>query len=107
MLGRTADDLFWMSRYIERAENMARLAEVGFRIALHPRDRRRPSRGMAFDLDQRRRVDGFLAKYGEAPSTRRVVFMLFDEDNPSSVRACAAARNAAPHERSRATCGRR
>jgi hypothetical protein len=29
MLGRTANDLFWMSRYIERAENMARLLEVG------------------------------------------------------------------------------
>ncbi|RZI39008.1 hypothetical protein EGT07_31195, partial [Herbaspirillum sp. HC18] len=38
MLGRTANDLFWMSRYIERAENMARLLEVGYRIALLPRD---------------------------------------------------------------------
>ena len=38
MLGRTANDLFWMSRYIERAENMARLLEVGYRIALLPRE---------------------------------------------------------------------
>jgi uncharacterized alpha-E superfamily protein len=35
MLGRTAESMFWMSRHIERAENMARLAEVGFRISLH------------------------------------------------------------------------
>ena len=37
MLGRTANDLFWLSRYIERAENMARLIEAGYRIALLPR----------------------------------------------------------------------
>lgn len=28
MLSRTADHLFWMSRYIERAENLARLLDV-------------------------------------------------------------------------------
>ena len=38
MLGRTANDLFWLSRYLERAENMARLLEVGYRIALLPRE---------------------------------------------------------------------
>jgi uncharacterized alpha-E superfamily protein len=32
MLGRTASSLFWMSRYVERAENMARLLEVGYPI---------------------------------------------------------------------------
>ena len=36
MLGRTASSLFWMSRYVERAENMARLLEVGYRISLMP-----------------------------------------------------------------------
>ena len=38
MLGRTANDLFWMARYMERAESMARLLEVGYRIALLPRE---------------------------------------------------------------------
>jgi len=38
MLGRTANDLYWLARYVERAENMARLTEVGYRIALLPRD---------------------------------------------------------------------
>ena len=36
MLGRTASSLYWMSRYVERAENMARLLEVGYRISLMP-----------------------------------------------------------------------
>ncbi|PLK25692.1 alpha-E domain-containing protein [Novosphingobium sp. TH158] len=34
MLGRTADGIFWMFRYLERAENTARLLETGFRLAL-------------------------------------------------------------------------
>ena len=34
MLGRTAQNLFWLSRYVERAENMARLLEVGYRMSL-------------------------------------------------------------------------
>ena len=34
MLGKTAGGLYWMFRYLERAENIARLIEAGFRIAL-------------------------------------------------------------------------
>src|SRR6185369_2760092 len=37
MLGRTAQNLFWLSRYNERAENMARLFEVGYRMSLTSR----------------------------------------------------------------------
>mgnify|MGYP000446810573 CR=1 FL=1 len=37
MLGRTAQNLFWLSRYIERAENMARMFEVGYRMSLTSR----------------------------------------------------------------------
>ena len=33
MLSRTADNLFWLARYIERAENVARLLDVGLRMA--------------------------------------------------------------------------
>ena len=34
MLGRTANGLFWMFRYLERAENTARLLDAGLRMAL-------------------------------------------------------------------------
>ncbi len=34
LLGRTANGLYWMNRYIERTENMARLLDAGLRIAL-------------------------------------------------------------------------
>jgi uncharacterized alpha-E superfamily protein len=36
MLSRTAENLYWIGRYMERAETMARLLEVGYRIALMP-----------------------------------------------------------------------
>ena len=36
MLSRTADHLFWMSRYIERAENLARLLDVTWQMSLVP-----------------------------------------------------------------------
>ena len=34
MLGRTANCIFWMCRYLERAENTARLLDAGFRMSL-------------------------------------------------------------------------
>ena len=36
MLSRTADHLFWMSRYTERAENTARLLDVNYQTSLLP-----------------------------------------------------------------------
>src|SRR3712207_9542859 len=88
MLGRTASSLFWMSRYIERAENMARLAEAGFRITLTPDTgdgHREEWRSM---LSSAGVLDAFVAKHGETGSDRAVEFILFDEDNLSSVRSC-------------------
>ena len=85
MLGRTANDLFWMSRYIERAENIARLLEVGYRIALLPREGAGQDDEWRSTLRSAGCEAGYLAKYG-AYNTRDVVnFMLFDADNPSSV----------------------
>ena len=34
MLSRVADSIYWMSRYIERAENVARLVEVNLNLML-------------------------------------------------------------------------
>ena len=52
MLGRTASSLYWMSRYVERAENMARLLEVGYRISLMPGAIEGPPGRMALDAHQ-------------------------------------------------------
>ncbi len=41
MLSRTASDLYWMSRYLERAENLARMLDVSYSLSLMPQDGRR------------------------------------------------------------------
>ena len=38
MLSRTADHLYWMARYIERAENMARTLDVTYNMSLVPNE---------------------------------------------------------------------
>jgi uncharacterized alpha-E superfamily protein len=91
MLGRTANNLFWMARYMERAENIARLAEVGFRITLTPdaseghREEWRSALASAGVLHQ------FEAKYPQISHEAALDFLLFDQDNPSSVHSCLKA----------------
>ncbi len=85
MLGRTANDLFWMSRYIERAENIARLLEVGYRIALLPREGGGQDEEWLSTLRSAGCEKRYLAKYGSYDTSDVVNFMLFDVDNPSSV----------------------
>jgi len=96
MLGRTANDLFWLSRYIERAENMARLIEAGYRIALLPRAGDDRYQEWGSTLESAGCAQQYKAKHG-ALDTRNVVdFLLFDASNPSSIHAClsTARRNA-------------
>lgn len=96
MLGRTANDLFWLSRYLERAENMARLIEVGYRIALLPREGEGYNEEWRSTLQSAGCETGYLAKYA-VPTTADVInYLLFDADNGSSVRSCIsiARRNA-------------
>jgi uncharacterized alpha-E superfamily protein len=88
MLGRTANDLFWMARYIERAENMARLLEVGHRLALIPQEH--DQQEWRSTLRSAGCEQGFEAKYGEFEPERIIDYMLFDRDNPSSVLNCLA-----------------
>ena len=87
MLGRTASSLFWMSRYMERAENMARLLEVGHRISLMPgaveghRDEWRST------LVSASCAESYDAKHDDIVAANVVDFLVFDESNPSSIKA--------------------
>jgi uncharacterized alpha-E superfamily protein len=91
MLGRTAQNLFWLSRYVERAENMARLLEVGYRMSLTSRREGGTSEHLLSML-QAAEVDAeFSLKHKVADVASVSQFMLFDETNPSSVRGCLLA----------------
>lgn len=91
MLGRTAQNLFWLSRYVERAENMARLLEVGYRMSLTSR-REGGSSEHLMSMMQAAEVDEDFAKTGKPADTDSVAhFMMFDPGNPSSVYSCLMA----------------
>ncbi len=86
MLGRTANGLYWMFRYIERAENSARLIDAGLRMSL--------TRSEATEDDW----DGVLQSsgvrdiyddlYPNLSSADAIDFLLRDKANPSSVMSC-------------------
>ena len=104
MLGRTASDLFWLSRYVERAENMARLIEVGFRIVLLPRAGEDFHQDWNSMLSSAGCLDGYFAKYGKLETRHVIDYMLFDAENSSSVTSClAAARSNARAQRTSLT----
>ncbi|RFC66561.1 alpha-E domain-containing protein [Fulvimarina endophytica] len=85
LLGRTANGLFWMFRYIERAENMARLVDAGTRISMT---------NLAAETDEWESIlvasgvaDIYREKYGEIDEAKVIDFMIRDQDNPSSIRS--------------------
>ncbi|MCA3487080.1 MAG: alpha-E domain-containing protein [Rhodobacter sp.] len=88
MLSRTADNLYWIARYAERAETMARLLEVGSRIALLP------SSGTGYRSEWESLLQasgtaiGFDRKYGDPVQRNIESYLFFDRDNPSSVASC-------------------
>lgn len=87
MLSRTADNLYWIARYMERAETVARFLEVGARMSLLP-----TAQGYRNEWDSLLRAAGqaeaFAAKYGEAGQRNIESFLFFDRDNASSIASC-------------------
>jgi len=89
MLSRTADHLFWMSRYTERAENTARLLDVNYQTALLPQSTAEAQTGWRGLLSISELKPAYAAKYGESITARDVMdFMVRDEKNPSSIVSC-------------------
>lgn len=90
MLSRTAENLYWMARHIERAENTARIIDVAHRSALVPLDLEGGEEaylwyaplnitGCAVDYEQ---------KYGLARPDAVTQYMALDSGNPSSIYSC-------------------
>ncbi len=88
MLSRTAENLYWLARYIERAETNARLLEVAARNALLPDT----GGGMRNEWESVLLASGtkqsFDEKYGDPVQRNVETHMFFDQDNPSSVASC-------------------
>jgi uncharacterized alpha-E superfamily protein len=85
MLSRTAENLFWMGRYMERADATARLIEMGHRMAMLPGSNEgdewrsvASASGAAPELVEKEDIEP-----GEV-----IHRLLIDPDNPSSIRSC-------------------
>lgn len=98
MLSRVAENLYWISRYIERAENVARLLDVGFHLELD-------ASGLTGDVSGQGPIEsvltilacreGFMKAQGDRPMDRASVlrYLTFDRTNSHSILSmCARAR---------------
>ncbi len=91
MLSRTADHLFWMARYMERAENTARMLDVNYQTALLPQSADKAEQGWQGLLSISELTWSFSQKYKEVTARNVMEFMVRDADNPSSILACLRA----------------
>lgn len=85
LLSRTAESLYWLGRYVERADSTARLIEMGYRMAMLPG---------SFSRDEWRSVASASGCHDcfedEAPVTEAAIIrtLMLDIENPSSIRSC-------------------
>jgi uncharacterized alpha-E superfamily protein len=96
MLSRTADHLFWMSRYMERAENTARMLDVNYQTSLLPQSEAMAEQGWRGLLSISELSSAFAEKYQTVDAHNVMHFMVRDESNLSSIHCClhAARENA-------------
>ena len=87
MLSRTADHLFWMARYMERAENTARMLDVNYQTSLLPQSADAAEQRLARPA-QHQRADAATSPSATARSRRRASWTSWssDESNGSSIR---------------------
>jgi uncharacterized alpha-E superfamily protein len=88
MLSRTADHLFWMARYTERAENTARMLDVNVQTALLPQSASAAAQDWRAMLGISELEGAFDEKYDELTPKDVLDFMVRDPGNPSSIASC-------------------
>lgn len=88
MLSRVADSIYWMSRYIERAENVSRFVDINLHLLLDLPETFEGQWGALVKItgDQ----EEFESRF-ESPSDDNVIqFLTFDRDNPNSIISCVS-----------------
>jgi uncharacterized alpha-E superfamily protein len=91
MLSRTADHLFWMSRYTERAENTARMLNVHYETSLLPQSAAVSQYGWQGVLSLSELLPHYTAGHGEVTPQGVMHYMVLDDQNPASIINCLKA----------------
>jgi uncharacterized alpha-E superfamily protein len=89
MLSRVADSIYWMARYVERAENVARFIDVNLNLMLDApvgyEQQWQPLVNTTGDQD------AFAKRFVAATQQNTIYFLTFDPENPNSILSCLAA----------------
>ncbi len=89
MLSRVADSVYWVGRYVERAENVARFVDVNLQLMLDSPDytgqQWQPLVYISGDHEE------FAKRYGAATQENVLKFLAFDHENPNSIVSCLRA----------------
>jgi uncharacterized alpha-E superfamily protein len=88
MLSRTADHLYWMSRYIERAEGVARMLDAHVRLALLPRSPEAVLQGWTATLVSLGAEAGYAGRHGQVAPDAALDWLAFDRTNSGSIISC-------------------
>lgn len=90
MLSRTADNLFWLARYIERAENTARLVDVGLRMASLSVNGDAGASEWHSTIVAAGCEKSFYARHEKPTAATAIAHLVRDPVNPSSIMSCLA-----------------
>ena len=86
MLSRVAESIYWLSRYIERAENVARFIEVNMRLVLDlPISQAQQWEPLVITSGD---DEDFKKRYDAATQDNVIHFLTFDLENPNSILSC-------------------
>jgi uncharacterized alpha-E superfamily protein len=88
MLARTADNLYWLARYVERAEYLARILEATQRLTALPIAYGGTSNEWQSAVATAGCANAFFSRYDEATEENVTDFLAFSTTNPSSIRNC-------------------
>ncbi|MGB5101857.1 MAG: alpha-E domain-containing protein [Steroidobacteraceae bacterium] len=91
MLSRTADHVYWLGRYAERAENLARTLDVEYRLSLLPQQARSGGHGWAQVLRALSLDEAYTERHETVEAHLAIDFLAFDPGNPSSILSCLRA----------------
>src|SRR6202047_5299973 len=88
MLARTADNLYWLVRYVGRAEYLSRILAATLRLSALPVAYVGSTNEWETAVATAGCGDAFCASYSEANEENVTEFLAFSSDNPSSIRNC-------------------